>query len=58
VYLGTDLTLGTAQPDPTEFIRVEVLPFRDVVAMVLSGEIKDAMTVVAVLLAERERSGR
>jgi ADP-ribose pyrophosphatase len=48
VYLGTDLTLGTAHPDPTEFIRVEVLPFSDVVAMVLSGEIMDAMTVVAL----------
>jgi ADP-ribose pyrophosphatase len=58
VYLGTDLTLGTAQPDPTEFIRVDVLPFSAVVAMVLSGEIKDAMTVVAVLLADRSRSGR
>lgn len=57
VYLGRDLTLGTAQPDPTEFIRVEMLPFSDVVAMVLSGEITDAMTVIAVLLAERERSG-
>jgi 8-oxo-dGTP pyrophosphatase MutT (NUDIX family) len=58
LYLGTDLTLGTARPDPTEFIRVEVLPFHDVLAMVLSGEIKDAMTVIAVLLAGRQRSGR
>jgi ADP-ribose pyrophosphatase len=58
VYLGTDLVLGAAQPDPTEFIRVDVLPFTDVLAMVLSGEIMDAMTVVAVLLADRQRSNR
>jgi ADP-ribose pyrophosphatase len=58
VYLGTDLVLGEAKPDDTEFIQIAVVPFSDVVAMVLSGEIKDAMTVVAVLLAERQRSAR
>ncbi len=53
--LADDLVLGTARPDPTEFIQIAVVPFSDVVAMVLSGEIMDAMTVVAVLLAERRR---
>lgn len=55
VYLGTDLEFGTAQPDETEFIRVDVLPFASVVAMVLSGEIMDAMTITAVLLADRAK---
>ncbi len=55
VFVGLEAVLGTASPDPTEFIQVAVLPYPDVVAMVLSGEIMDAMTVVAVLAHERER---
>lgn len=55
VYVGHDLAVGAAQPDPTEFITVAVLPFADVLAMVLHGEIKDAMSVVAILLADRQR---
>jgi ADP-ribose pyrophosphatase len=55
LYVGTDVSVGIAAPDPTEFIRVDVLPFSDVVDMVLAGKIMDAMTVVAVLAHERER---
>jgi ADP-ribose pyrophosphatase len=55
VFVGHGLTPGVSQPDATEFINIAVLPFTDVLAMVLSGEIMDAMTVVAILLADRTR---
>jgi 8-oxo-dGTP pyrophosphatase MutT (NUDIX family) len=42
-------------PDDNEFIHRAVMPFDDVVGMVVGGEITDAMTVIAVLHAERLR---
>lgn len=41
--------------DDTEFIEVRAFPFEEVVRMVEVSEILDAMTVVAVLHAARER---
>lgn len=38
-------------PDDTEFLEVQVLPFKDVLRMVMDSEIRDAMTVIAVLWA-------
>jgi ADP-ribose pyrophosphatase len=55
VFIGHGLTPGVSKPDATEFIHIAVLPFADVLAMVLSGEIMDAMTVLAILLADRSR---
>ena len=42
-------------PDPTEFIEVRTFPFDEVVRMVERDEIKDSMTIVAVLHAARRR---
>jgi 8-oxo-dGTP pyrophosphatase MutT (NUDIX family) len=64
LFLGWDLTalgaddpaIGT--PDPTERLEQHVLPFADVVDMVVGGSIVDAMTVVAVLMADRLRRTR
>ena len=39
----------------TEFIEVRPVPFRAAIAMVERGEIKDSMTVIAVLHAARQR---
>ena len=55
VFVGQGAVLGVASPDPTEFMQVAALSYVSVLAMVLSGEIMDAMTVVAVLAYERER---
>jgi hypothetical protein len=40
-------------PDETEFIDARPFPFREVERMVLSGEIVDSMTIIAVLHAIR-----
>ncbi len=54
LYLAYGLTPARQQEgDETEFIRVEEMPFQRVLEMVLSGEILDPMTIIAVLRAAR-----
>jgi 8-oxo-dGTP pyrophosphatase MutT (NUDIX family) len=55
LYLCHDLTPATALPDDTEFLGVGLVPFDTVLDWVLSGEVVDAMTIVAVLHADRLR---
>ena len=55
LYMATELRPASRPPDHTEFIERRVLPFDEVLAMVERGEIKDSMTVVAVLHAARRR---
>jgi ADP-ribose pyrophosphatase len=53
--LGEELVKVELPPDDTEFIEVQPLPFAEVLAMVLRGEITDSMTIIAVLHAARRR---
>jgi ADP-ribose pyrophosphatase len=55
LYIGRGLTRVKAIPDETEFLEVGVFPFEAVLQMVLDGEVRDSMTVIAVLLAARQR---
>jgi len=55
LYVGYGLTPAQAAPDDTEFLEVAVLPFDDVLQMTLTSEIRDSMTVIAVLHAARLR---
>lgn len=55
LFLGEGLAKLALPPDETEFIEVHPLPFREALRMVLSGEIVDGMTIIAVLLAARIR---
>lgn len=58
LYLGYDLVPvrpGEHAADETEHLAVVTFGFDEVLAMVLAGEIVDAMTIVAVLLADRRR---
>ena len=55
LYIGEALVPAPTPPDATEFIAVSVLPFARVLDMVLSGEIVDSMTIIAVLHAARTR---
>ena len=48
-YLATNLTYGDMNPDEDEFLNVIKIPFEKAVEMVLSGEIKDAKTQIAIL---------
>lgn len=55
LYLGFDLTPVAQTPDETEFFEQAVLPFAEVLDLVLRSEIRDGMTVIAVLHAARLR---
>ena len=54
VFLATDLENGEANPDEGEFINAMMFPFDEIVDFVASGIIRDAKTVVGIMLAERE----
>lgn len=51
IYLATGLTPGVAQPEDVEVLKRASAPFQEVLAAVVSGRIRDAMTVAAVLRA-------
>jgi len=57
LYLARDLRPASRPADPTEFIERREFPFVEVVRMVERAEIKDSMSVIAVLHAARLRSG-
>ena len=51
MYLATELEKGESHRDADEFLDVELIPLRDLVDMVLAGQIPDAKTQIAVLKA-------
>ena len=52
MYLAQDLSFGASNPDEDEFLNLERIPFGQLVNEVLSGQIKDAKTIAAVLKAK------
>ena len=57
LFLGEEMVQVALPPDETEFIEVRPFSFDEALRMVLSGEIVDGMTIIAVLDAARKRSG-
>ncbi|HEX9820425.1 MAG TPA: NUDIX hydrolase [Methylomirabilota bacterium] len=55
LFLAEDLRDAPRPPDETEIIDVQRFTFAGALAMVLSGEIMDSMTIIAVLHAARRR---
>src|SRR3989442_58666 len=55
IYVAEGLRPVRRQADPTEFIEVRAFPFDEVVRMVERDEIKDSMTIIAVLHTARRR---
>ncbi len=55
LFAAYDLAAHDVAPDDTEFIRRQVFAFDDAIGMVLAGEIVDSMSVIALLLADRQR---
>jgi len=51
IFLATDLSAGTAAPEPTEILRHRRAHFSEVLTRVVDGRIRDSMTVAAVLRA-------
>jgi ADP-ribose pyrophosphatase len=55
LFLAHELTPATAEADATEHLLPSTVCFADALEMVLSGEIVDSMTIIAVLWADRLR---
>jgi ADP-ribose pyrophosphatase len=55
LYSAEGLRPTERPPDPTEFLEVRSFTFTDALAMVERGEIKDAMTIIALLDVARRR---
>jgi ADP-ribose pyrophosphatase len=49
------LTQVESRPDETEFLEVGTFPFDQVLQMVIDSEIRDSMSVIAILHAARLR---
>ena len=51
LYLATELSQHSADPDDDEFLRVERMPLREAMERVMRGELNDAKTAVGLLMA-------
>lgn len=52
LFIARGLTLAEASPEDTEKLQVKRLPLSEAVRMARAGEIRDAMSVIALLMAE------
>ena len=49
VYVAQDLTTGEAEPEETEQLSIQKIPFRQALQWVLDGKITDSISVAAIL---------
>jgi 8-oxo-dGTP pyrophosphatase MutT (NUDIX family) len=56
MYLAEDLQLGASQPDETEQLAIQVLPFAETLEWVREGKITDAISIAAILRLASDRS--
>ncbi|HMF13918.1 MAG TPA: NUDIX hydrolase [Gemmataceae bacterium] len=56
VYLATDLTAGSSKPEAGEDLEPQVVAWRQALNWALDGTIRDAKTLIALLLWERLRN--
>lgn len=53
LFIGRSLVQVNELPDHTEFFEIQTFPFEQVVQMVEDSEIRDSMSVIAILHAAR-----
>ena len=56
LFIGRGLVSMEAVPDETEFLEVAIFPFAQAIQMVIDSEIRDSMSVIAILHAARLRA--
>ena len=54
LFVATGLSQGQSSPEGTEELQVKRIPLEKAVEMVLNGEIRDGLSALAILLAQRE----
>lgn len=57
VFLATALSQGECEPEHTEQLKLKRLPFADALKMAMEGDISDALSVVALMRAEKHLQG-
>lgn len=55
LFIAKDLEEGAANPDETENLQIKKLPFQEALEMVYRGEIKDSISVAAILFYALKR---
>ena len=55
MFVATDLEAGEASPEGTEQIEMRWVPFHEAMAMIRAGDIRDAMTILALRQLALER---
>ena len=53
IYLATGLSQHPAHPDPDEYLRLTKMPLDQAVQLCMAGELRDAKTIVGLLMAQR-----
>ena len=53
IYLASGLVCGAAHPDEDEFLSVEAVPMETLIMKIMTGEIKDAKTIIGILKAQK-----
>jgi len=53
LFIARGLTQAEANPEDTEQLQVKRVPLSEAVRMARAGEIRDAMSVIALLMAEK-----
>lgn len=53
IYVAQGLTFFEPEPDHNEQLEIRKLPFHELVAMVVRGELRDSLTVAGVLKVDR-----
>ncbi|MCB0662131.1 MAG: NUDIX hydrolase, partial [Saprospiraceae bacterium] len=53
IYIARELHFGPSSPEETEKLMVKRVKLSEAIAMVLSGEITDAISIIGLLLAGR-----
>lgn len=57
LFLARELEVGTASPEPNEFIELHEIPLASAIEMIDRGEIVDGKSICALSLAAREVMG-
>jgi ADP-ribose pyrophosphatase len=57
LFLAEDLTAGAPHPEPGEQLEPLVVPWGEALAWIRAGKIRDAKTLVGLLLVDRLREG-
>jgi ADP-ribose pyrophosphatase len=57
LFVAEDLSAGAAAPEPGEELQPQIVPWAQALAWALDGTIRDAKTLIALLLWDRLRSG-